>query len=167
MSLIEMRTEILSEEKTCFDLARSIDLHKESLKHTNGIPVSGKTTGLINFGEWVSWEMKHFGFVQHITSKITEFESSKYFVDEMVLGVFKSYRHEHYFISEGNKTIVLEKLHFEFPWGIFGKFVSWVFVKKYMTNLFMYRSALLKERAELLHLKREKQNQDKSLEQLK
>ena len=49
---------------------------------------TGKMSGLIELGEWVSWDAKHLGFVQHLTSKVTEFDAPNYFVDEMVFGVF-------------------------------------------------------------------------------
>ncbi len=148
MSLIVLETEIFSDIETCFDTARSIDFHKESLKHTNEIPISGKTTGLIELGEWVSWEAKHLGFVQHLTSKVTAFERPYYFVDKMVLGAFKSYRHEHFFKAEGAKTIMLDKFYFESPCGVLGEFVNWVYLKKYMTDLLKTRNRLLKKEAE-------------------
>ncbi|GAB1858641.1 hypothetical protein MHTCC0001_34810 [Flavobacteriaceae bacterium MHTCC 0001] len=154
MALFEIHTEILSDINTCFDVSRNIDIHKESLKHTEEIPVSGKTTGLIGLGEWVSWEAKHFGMVQYLTSKITEFDKPKYFVDEMVRGAFKSYRHEHRFREEEGKTIMTNKFYFESPFGLLGKLANWLFLKKYMIKLLKKRNAVLKKRAEQLYKER-------------
>ena len=97
MELITLHTFINADIKTCFDLARNIDFHQESLQHSNEKAISGKTSGLIELGEFVTWEAKHFGFTHNLTSKITEFESPNYFVDEMVFGAFTSFRHEHIF----------------------------------------------------------------------
>ena len=69
MPLIQVQTKINADKEICFNLARSIDFHKESLKHTNEIPIAGRTSGLIKLNEWVSWEAKHFGFVQHQKSQ--------------------------------------------------------------------------------------------------
>ncbi|ALJ03762.1 cell division protein [Pseudalgibacter alginicilyticus] len=151
MTLIEVQTLINADIKSCFDLARSIDFHKESLKHTDEIPIAGKTTGLIEKGEWVSWEATHFGFVQHLTSKITAFDAPNYFVDEMVLGVFKSFKHEHIFKEVLGKTIMTDRLYFEPPLGILGKIANLLFLKRYMKKLLKTKNRLLKEKAESIN----------------
>ena len=148
MPLIQVRTEIKADKKTCFDLARSIDFHKESLKHTDEIPIAGRTTGLIELDEWVSWEAKHFGVVQHLTSKITEYNSPHYFVDEMVFGAFKSFKHEHIFKKIENGTVMIDKFYFESPIGIIGRLANVLFLKKYMIKLLNTRAKALKNKAE-------------------
>lgn len=148
MPLIEIETLIKADTKSCFDLARNIDIHQESLKYSGEIAIAGKTSGLIGLGEWVCWEATHFGFVQHLTSKITEFESPNYFVDKMMFGAFKSFRHEHIFSEYENKTIMIDKFYFETPFGIFGRLANKLFLKKYMTTLLLNRNKFLKERAE-------------------
>ena len=148
MPLVEIKTEIDSDIKTCFDLARNIDLHQESLKYSSEKAIAGKVSGLIEKGEWVSWEAKHLGFVQHLTSKITEFESPNYFVDEMVFGAFKNFRHEHIFKEEFNKTIMVDKFYFESPLGILGIIANSLFLKKYIKRLLKNRSQFLKAYAE-------------------
>ena len=150
MPLIEIETIIKSDIKTCFDLARNIDVHQASLNYSGEKAIAGKMSGLIGLGEWVSWEAKHLGFVQHLTSKITEFDAPNYFVDEMVLGVFKSFRHEHYFQERGNKTLMIDKFFFESPLGVLGQLVNWLFLKRYMSNLLKTRNIFLKERAEVV-----------------
>lgn len=150
MPTIEIKTEIHSDKKKCFDLARNIELHQESLKFSGEKAIAGKTKGLIEHGEWVSWEAKHLGFVQHLTSKITEFEAPNYFVDEMVLGAFKSFRHEHHFEETNAGTQMTDVFYFESPLGILGKIANTLFLKRYMTNLLKTRNKFLKEKAEAL-----------------
>ncbi|GAA3555540.1 SRPBCC family protein [Snuella lapsa] len=149
MPIIQIKTEINSDIKTCFDLARNIDLHQDSLKHYNEKAIAGKVTGLIELGEWVSWEAKHLGFVQHLTSKIVEFDSPNYFIGEMIFGAFKSFRHEYHFYENENKTLVVGKFYFESPYGILGKLANVLFLRRYMKKLLLTRSCFLKERAEL------------------
>lgn len=156
MPLIEIETVINADIKICFDLARNIDFHQESLKYSNEKAIAGKTYGLIELGEWVSWEAKHLGFVQHLTSKITEFDAPNYFVDEMVFGAFKSFRHEHIFRtstslslnSNEKTTIMIDKFNFESPYGVFGKLANVLFLKRYMRKLLKKRNQFLKEKAE-------------------
>ena len=75
MPKIELTTEIYSSITICFDLSRSIDLHKISTAKTNEEAIAGTTSGLINLGEYVTWKATHFGIKQKLTSKITAFES--------------------------------------------------------------------------------------------
>ena len=149
MPLIKLQTEINADIKTCFDLSRNIDFHKESLKHSNEKAIAGKTSGLIELGEWVTWEAVHFGIKQKLTSEITEFSAPNYFVDEMVSGTFKSFRHEHHFGESENKTIMIDEFSFETPFGVLGQFVNWLFLKRYMSNLLKTRNKFLKEKAEV------------------
>ncbi|MFB9056460.1 cell division protein [Mariniflexile ostreae] len=151
MPVIEIQTEINSNIKTCFDLARDIEVHQESLKISGEKAIAGKISGLIEYGEWVSWEAQHLGFVQHFTSKITKFEPPTCFVGEMVLGVFKSFRHEHVFLEkDSNRTLMIDKYYFEPPYGVLGKVANLLFIKRYMKKILKMRSDFLKHKAETL-----------------
>ena len=148
MPLIKTETIIRANKETCFNLARNIDIHQESLKFSAEIAIAGKTSGLIELGESVTWEARHLGFVQHLTSQITEFKQSSYFVDEMVSGAFKSFRHEHVFCESDNNTIMTNVFYFESPYGILGKVANRLFLKKYVSYLLVKRNNFLKQKAE-------------------
>ncbi|MBR9845618.1 MAG: SRPBCC family protein [Algicola sp.] len=150
MPLIEIKTVIQADLQTCFDLSRNIDFHTVSLQHSNEKAIAGKTSGLIELNEWVTWEARHFGMTQQLTSKITAFESTNYFVDEMVSGAFKSFKHEHIFQTDNDKTLMIDRFQFESPLGVFGKLANLLFLKRYMTNLLRTRNAFLKKTAEEL-----------------
>ncbi len=148
MPIIEINTLIKADLKTCFDLARNIDFHKASMEHSNERAIAGITSGLIELGEWVTWEATHFGIKQKLTSKITEFESPNYFVDEMVSGAFRSFRHEHIFQTKNDSILMIDKFHFQSPFGILGKLANVLFIKRYMTNLLTTRNEYLKQKVE-------------------
>ncbi|MFD2917756.1 SRPBCC family protein [Psychroserpens luteus] len=151
MPTIEIKTYISADIQTCFDLARNIDFHKASMEHSNEKAIAGKTSGLIGLGEWVTWEAEHFGIELQLTSKITEFESPNRFADEQVKGAFKSFKHEHVFISEEKgKTLMIDIFEFQSPYGVFGKLANRLFLKRYMTNLLTTRNSFLKQKAEEL-----------------
>lgn len=109
MPRISIKTIVKADKKIVFDLSRSIDLHLISTAHTNERAIAGKTEGLINLNESVTWEAKHLGFKQHLTSKVTELESPNYFVDEMEKGAFKRFRHEHIFSDTSGWTIMQDE----------------------------------------------------------
>jgi len=151
MPKIELLTEINAPIEKVFDLSRSIDLHMESTKQTGEKAIAGKTSGLIELGETVTWRAKHFGIWQTLTSKITKFTSPNLFVDEMVSGAFKSFRHEHYFTTSDNKTIMKDIFEFESPLGVLGKIFNTLILTRYMTNLLEERNRIIKEVAESNH----------------
>jgi len=150
MPLIDIKTIINADIQTCFDLSRNIDFHTKSLEYSNETAIAGKTSGLIELDEWVTWEAKHFGIKHQLTSKITAFENPNYFVDEMVSGAFKSFKHEHIFQQVNNNTLMIDRFHFQSPYGIFGKLADVLFLKRYMCNLLSLRNTFLKEKAEEL-----------------
>ena len=104
--IIELSTHINAPLERCFDLARSIDLHIISTKQTGEQAIAGRTSGLIELGETVTWRAKHFGVWQTLTSKITHFDHPNSFTDEMVEGAFKSFRHEHLFYAVNHQTVI-------------------------------------------------------------
>ena len=148
MPLIIIKTFIRSDLQTCFDLARNIDFHQQSMEHSNERAIAGKTKGLIELGESVTWEAKHFGIKQKLTSKITEMEKPHYFVDEMISGAFKSFKHEHIFKEHEDQIVMIDRFHFESPFGVIGHLVNVLFLKSYMTRLLTKRNSLLKLEAE-------------------
>lgn len=148
MPRIELKTEIKAKKEIVFDLSRSIDLHKISTEHTNEEAIEGKISGLIGANEWVTWRARHFGIYQNLTSKITKFERPDFFVDEMVKGAFKSFRHEHHFKESEGFTVMIDYFEYKSPFGFIGKFADTLFLKNYMENLLEKRNHTIKEFAE-------------------
>jgi ligand-binding SRPBCC domain-containing protein len=148
MPVITLKTKISAPIEVVFDLSRSIDLHKISTAHTNEKAVAGRTTGLINLGETVTWKAKHLGFTQKLTTQITAFEQPYYFVDEMVNGTFQSFKHEHIFSEDDGFTLMTDVFDYKSPFGILGIFIDFLFLKRYMANLLIIRNLTIKEFAE-------------------
>jgi ligand-binding SRPBCC domain-containing protein len=148
MPVIRIETIIKAPAEVCFDLSRSIDLHMESTKRTGETAIAGRTTGLIELGETVTWRAKHFYIWQTLTSQITEMQRPFFFVDEMVDGAFKSFRHEHRFVEQEGNTVMTDVFDFESPWGWLGILANKLFLTRYMTGLLMTRNAVIKQNAE-------------------
>lgn len=148
MPHIHLELQINAPIERCFDLARSIDLHKLSTGNTQEEAIAGTTSGLIGLNETVTWRAKHFGVRQKLTSKITEFERPHFFVDEMLEGAFKSIHHKHIFKQEGEATIMTDEFFYESPLGILGVFADKLFLEKYLRKLLTERNKMIKEFAE-------------------
>lgn len=148
MPKIELITEINSTLEICFDLSRSIDLHKISTAQTNEQAIAGRTSGLINLNETVTWQATHFGVKQKLTSKITALERPNYFTDEQVKGIFKSIVHEHKFEKVGNMVIMKDIFEFHSPFGFLGKLFNQLVLTNYLKRLLINRNQIIKEFAE-------------------
>jgi ligand-binding SRPBCC domain-containing protein len=148
MPLISLITEINAPMDRCFDLSRSIDLHKLSTGKTGEEAVAGRTSGLIEMGESVTWRAKHLGVRQTLTSKITAFEYPFMFRDEMVNGAFKSMKHDHLFHEAEGKIIMSDSFYFESPFGIIGRLFDNLFLTNYLKGFLEERNRIIKEFAE-------------------
>jgi len=148
MPIIVLETNIKSSLEICFDLARSIDLHKISTEKTNEEAIEGTTKGLINLNEFVTWQATHFGVKQKLTSKITEFDRPYHFRDEQTKGAFKSIVHDHYFKKTENYVVMKDIFDFQSPFGIFGRVFNKLILIRYLTNLLIDRNNIIKDFAE-------------------
>jgi ligand-binding SRPBCC domain-containing protein len=148
MTIIRLITKINAPIQTVFDLARNIDIHQQSTAQSNEKAIAGRTSGLIELGEKVTFRGKHFGFYLKHQSKITEMETPNYFVDEMIKGHFKYFRHEHTFATQNGHTAMIDFLQYETPLGIFGKLFDKILLKKYLEDFLLKRNEMLKYLAE-------------------
>ncbi len=148
MPIIRIETKIDADISIVFDLARSIDLHKISTQHTNEEAIAGVTSGLIKNNDWVTWRAKHFGVYQILTVRITAFNPPSYFVDEMQKGIFKRFKHEHFFSRIGEQSLMIDVFDYESPLGILGKLADLLFLKRYMKRFLEKRNQTIKYFAE-------------------
>jgi ligand-binding SRPBCC domain-containing protein len=144
MPLITIITIVRASPERCFDASRDLDLHLESMSHTGERAVAGRTSGLIELGEQVTWEGRHFGIVQRFTSAITAYDRPRHFQDSMVRGAFASFVHDHYFDACDEGTRMTDVLAFRSPLGVLGAIVDRVVMKKYMTRLLTKRNEVVK-----------------------
>ncbi len=131
-----------------FDLSRSINLHQISTADTNEKAVAGILSGLINKNETVTWQAKHLLKTRRFTSKITEMQKPDFFTDEMIMGDFKTFNHQHHFKSANNGTIMIDMINFETPYGVIGKIANKFFLKTYIEKFLTKRNAVIKDYAE-------------------
>ncbi len=153
MSIIRLETIINAPIERVFDLARSIDLHKISTEHTNEQAIAGKISGLINLNETVTWRAKHFGIYQKLTVEIFKYEKPFLFVDRMTKGIFSKMEHLHQFETyqsqtKMTQTKMIDIFEFDAPFGLLGKIIEFLFLKKYMTKFLIIRNQTIKQIAE-------------------
>ena len=148
MPTIKLTTEIEAPIATVFDLARCVDLHIESTKQTDEKAVAGRTSGLLELGETVTWEATHFMIRQRLTVRIEQFERPSHFRDSMVSGAFRRFDHDHFFERCDNGTLMKDVFDFTSPLGPLGQIADWLFVTRHLRKLLLVRNRLIKSVAE-------------------
>lgn len=150
MVVIRTEIEIKAPIELCFDYARDIDVHTRTVwKHTKERAVGGRTGGMIEAGEQVTFEATHFLIRQRLTSKVTAYERPVFFVDEMVSGAFKSLKHSRSFAVIRTDivqpvTVMRDELVLEAPFSIIGRITERLILKSYMTRFLNARNRNLK-----------------------
>jgi ligand-binding SRPBCC domain-containing protein len=153
MPRVRLVTWIEAPPERVFDLARSIDLHAQGQAHHRERAIAGVTSGLIGAGETVTWEARHFGTTQQLTSRIVAFDRPRSFRDSMVSGAFARFDHDHIFEQEGSGTRMIDVFDFASPLGPLGKVVDCLVLRRYMTRLVQERTLSIKRAAESDHWK--------------
>jgi ligand-binding SRPBCC domain-containing protein len=148
MPFIHLTTFIAAPQERVFDLSRSVNLHRVSMKHHEEKIVDGIMSGLMRLDDSVTWTAKHLFKQRRLKMKITKFQQPDFFVDEQQEGDFKMMKHEHYFKSIQNGTIMIDQFHFETHNRLFGKLINNIYLEKYMTQLLKDRNKMIKEAAE-------------------
>ncbi|MET3176286.1 UNVERIFIED_ORG: ligand-binding SRPBCC domain-containing protein [Arthrobacter sp. UYCu721] len=136
----EWTTRTNTPQSELFDLARSVDVHKDSMAQSHEEAVAGVTSGLISLGGEVTWRAWHFGVPLQMTSRITEIQSPDYFVDEQVKGPFRRFRHVHDFSQDSAGTTMVDRIEFSAPFGPIGRLVEKLVLARYLQRLIETRN---------------------------
>ncbi len=148
MRVLRIVTDIAAPRDVCFDLSRSIDLHVESMAASQEQAVAGITSGLIAAGKRVTWETRHLGRRWRVTSRITEFDPPRRFVDQMEEGgPFALFRHEHLFEPTGDGTRMSDVIEYRIRCGPVAPLVD-LAAGAYLRRLMGMRNATIRSRAE-------------------
>jgi ligand-binding SRPBCC domain-containing protein len=144
MPIITIETLLPAPPERCFDASRDLDLHVKSMTGTSEKAVAGRTSGLIEMGEQVTWEGRHFGIRQRFTSKITAFDRPRYFQDSMLKGAFHSFVHDHYFEATAGGTKMTDVLTFASPLGFLGAIADRLILAAYLRRMLTARNEVIK-----------------------
>jgi ligand-binding SRPBCC domain-containing protein len=148
LPIIRVETRIKAPIRRCFDLMRDVTVHTQSTESTGERAVAGVTAGLLEQGDWVTWEAVHLGLRQRLTVRVSRCEPPGFFEDVMVKGIFKAFTHRHMFREEGDETIMTDEFDYTSPLGSLGRLVDRVYLRRYVTRFLENRGRYLKQVAE-------------------
>ncbi|MCA0970197.1 SRPBCC family protein [Halobacillus litoralis] len=153
MPVIILHQKINAPRNICFDLARDVATHTETTSQTDEKAVAGRTEGLLELGERVTWEAVHLGVRQRLTAELSKMEKDRFFEDIMVRGAFHSFTHEHHFkTTRDGGTMMTDVFDYRSPFGLIGRVADRIFLEFYMKKLLKKRGLLLKQKAEALYI---------------
>ncbi len=148
MPRVILETRIDVPVPVCFDLARDIDVHAETTRQTGERAVAGVMHGKIGAGDTVTFEAKHLGVRQRLSSRMTQFDAPHLFADEMTQGAFQSLTHVHEFLAIPTGTLMRDTITWVSPLGMLGVLADKLFLERHMRRFIMQRNQKLKEIAE-------------------
>lgn len=148
MPIIRHEISIHAPILVCFDLARTVEVHAGKTLLTKQIAIEGITFGLMERGDFVTWETTHLGMKQKLTSQVIEMVKPYRFTDAMVRGAFHSFTHTHEFIEWGTETSMIDTFSYKSPFGILGKAANHLFLEKYMSHFIARHAQKVKRIAE-------------------
>lgn len=79
------------------------------------------------------------GFKNSWVTEITQVKDLDYFIDEQRFGPYKMWHHEHRFTELESGILMHDKVSYKIPFGIMGKMVHALFIKRKLTEIFSYR----------------------------
>jgi ligand-binding SRPBCC domain-containing protein len=148
MPRLMMHTHIRAPLKLCFDMARDVSVHCQTARHTKERVVGGRSEGLLQLGDSVTFEAVHLGVRQRLTATIVEMDAPHCFVDEMLRGAFKSLRHTHEFKSVADGTRQTDIIEWASPCGVLGIVADTLFLKQHMARFLSRKNRELKRLVE-------------------
>ena len=72
-------------------------------------------------------------------TEITHVKKNQYFVDEQRVGPYKIWHHEHHFKAQKDGVLMTDIISYKLPFGILGRIVNFLFIKKKINDIFNYR----------------------------
>lgn len=147
ISTIITITHIAAPVDRVFDLARDVETHCRTAAFTRERVFGGKTSGLLELGDLITFEGVHLGIRQRLTARVVEFDPPQRIVDEMVSGAFRSLRHVHEFREVGGATQMTDTVLWTSPLGMLGRIADLV-VGPHLRRFLERRNAELKRIAE-------------------
>ena len=148
MAVIGLETTIAAPIERCFDLTRDVATHLASTARTRERVVAGRTAGLMEQGDEVTWEAVHLGLRRRLTVRIVRCERPHFLEDEQVRGPFVRFRHRHEFSEGARGTLMVDQVDFASPLGPLGRAFDALYLERYLRAFLRERADAIKRTAE-------------------
>jgi ligand-binding SRPBCC domain-containing protein len=104
-----------------------------------GFKIVSMNTDSIEEGTTILYRLRLHGMPLHWRTDICEWNPPHCFVDEQTKGPYKRWRHTHRFEAHGSRTKMIDEVQYSLPFGVLGRIVHAVKVRKDLSRIFDYR----------------------------
>ncbi|WP_017557151.1 SRPBCC family protein [Nocardiopsis baichengensis] len=144
MPRIELTTVIPAPFDKVFRACADPHLHPHIMRRHCERVVSTSACGLLDQGDTVTFQARHFGITWRVGSRITRMDAPHFFVGEQVRGPFARLCHEHAFHRlQDRSCLMTDRVDFASPLGPLGRVADTLVLKEYMRLLIAERNANL------------------------
>ena len=77
------------------------------------------------------------------TTLITMYQEPNIFIDQQLKGPYSLWHHTHIFEEKDGGTLIKDKVIYGIPFGWFGRFLNFVYIKHDINSIFKYRHQIL------------------------
>ncbi len=148
MPVIHLTTVVHAPVDRVFDLSRNIALLRKSVQSSGETIVTGKTSGLLQAGEEITWQAKRLGCAWMVRLKTARMELHSFFEERMLQGDFALLKYQHYFKAITNGTVMIDLFEYEQRENSWGKSLKQLLLTKYWRRVLENRNTLIKSVAE-------------------
>lgn len=104
-----------------------------------------RVEGELHAGSLIEYKLRVHGFPMRWTSEIAEWMPPNRFVDNQIRGPYALWHHEHSFTAANGGTRIRDEVHYILPFGIVGRMVHELMVRRDVSAIFTYRRKRLEE----------------------
>jgi len=99
----------------------------------------------LHAGSTIEYELRVHGVPMRWRSEITEWDPPYRFVDTQVRGPYSLWRHQHTFAPDGDGTRITDDVEYALAFGILGRIVHALQVRRDVENIFDFRQHRLSQ----------------------
>ncbi|MBX2916640.1 MAG: hypothetical protein KF856_15330 [Cyclobacteriaceae bacterium] len=145
MTKIELSTHIFAPIDRCFDLARSIELNSNPTVKDFDHKI---IRGLLEPGQRIQRVTYYLGRQYHSEIELKRCAKPYFFSDEMKVGPFRTFVHDHFFYEFPGETVMVDNVYFQSPWGLIGETADTLLIRRHLLLMLKRRNKAIKQYAE-------------------
>ena len=96
-------------------------------------------------GTIIDYQIKLFNIPVHWRTLIKEYNSPNSFKDIQLNGPYQKWEHIHTFKECKNGTMMIDEITYSIPFGIIGRLMHFIWVKRELKKIFNYRYKVINE----------------------
>jgi ligand-binding SRPBCC domain-containing protein len=111
-----------------------------------GFRIDSSTDERVRPGTRIAYRLRLHGIPLRWESRITEYAEESHFADEQLKGPYARWYHRHVFRAVPGGVEMTDDVEYVLPFGLLGRLVHWLVVRRQLRAIFDYRTAVITQR---------------------